>query len=214
MAPTSTTSLTLTYFNFAGPAEPVRMALAMTGQPWEDKRISFDEFAALKPGLPNGQVPILEVGGKVLPQSGAQLRYVGKLAGLYPEDPEEAAFADAAVDSVADNHMKLAPAIQQKDQAKKMEMRQDMVRDFLPNWLGNLEKALAKAGGSYFAGDKLSIGDIAVVARLVWLKNGSLDGIPTTIVDEYPLLSALIERVNAEPNIAAYHQKRAETTTK
>ena len=32
-------------------------------------------------GLPNGQLPILEVQGKVLPQSGAQLRYVGKLAG-------------------------------------------------------------------------------------------------------------------------------------
>ncbi|CAN0399117.1 unnamed protein product, partial [Laminaria digitata] len=44
----STTSLTLTYFNFAGPAEPVRMALAMTGQPWEDRRISRGELSALK----------------------------------------------------------------------------------------------------------------------------------------------------------------------
>ena len=34
-------------------------------------------------GLPNGQLPILEVQGKVLPQSGAQLRYVGKLAGTH-----------------------------------------------------------------------------------------------------------------------------------
>ena len=61
---------------------------------------------------------------------------------------------------------------------------------------------------------QLSIGDIAVVARLVWLKEGSLEGIPTTIVDEYPLLCALIERVNAEPKIAAYHQKRLESSTK
>ena len=60
---------------------------------------------------------------------------------------------------------------------------------------------------------QLSIGDIAVVARLVWLNEGSLEGIPTTIVDEHPLLSALIERVNAEPKIVAYHQKREETTT-
>ena len=51
MAPTTSSSaLTLTYFDFAGPAEPVRMALAMTGQPWEDNRISFSEFPALKPG--------------------------------------------------------------------------------------------------------------------------------------------------------------------
>ena len=53
MAPTtasSPSSLTLTYFDIAGPAEPVRMALAMTGQPWEDKRISFSELPAIKPG--------------------------------------------------------------------------------------------------------------------------------------------------------------------
>ena len=52
MAPTTSSSsaLTLTYFDFAGPAEPVRMALAMTGQPWEDNRISFSDLPALKPG--------------------------------------------------------------------------------------------------------------------------------------------------------------------
>ena len=53
MAPTTASSsppLALTYFDFAGPAEPVRMALAMTGQPWEDNRITFSEFSALKPG--------------------------------------------------------------------------------------------------------------------------------------------------------------------
>ena len=53
-----------------------------------------------------------------------------------------------------------------------------------------------------------------MVARLAWLKEGSLDGIPSSIVDGYPLLSALIERVNAEPKIVAYHQKRLESSTK
>ncbi|CAN0418307.1 unnamed protein product, partial [Laminaria digitata] len=32
-------------------------------------------------GLPNGQLPVLEVDGYVLPQSMAILRYVGKLSG-------------------------------------------------------------------------------------------------------------------------------------
>ena len=40
--------------------------------------------------------------------------------GLYPEDPLEAAYADAAVDAVADNHMELRPTVQEKDQAKKV----------------------------------------------------------------------------------------------
>ena len=41
--------LVLTYFDFAALGEPVRMALAMTGQPWEDKRLTGEEFMAIKP---------------------------------------------------------------------------------------------------------------------------------------------------------------------
>ena len=44
-----------------------------------------------------------------------------------------------------------------------------------------------------------------MVARLNWLKDGTLEGIPTTVVDEYPLLSALVDRVMSEPRIAAYY---------
>ena len=40
--------------------------------------------------------------------------------GLYPEDTLEAAFADAAVDAVGDNQMKLAPTVQEKDMTKKV----------------------------------------------------------------------------------------------
>lgn len=40
--------MTLTYFDVAGVAEQVRLALAMTGQMWEDKRLTSAEFGALK----------------------------------------------------------------------------------------------------------------------------------------------------------------------
>lgn len=40
---------TITYFDFAGPAEACRWALAMTGEEWEDKRLTGQQFAALKP---------------------------------------------------------------------------------------------------------------------------------------------------------------------
>ncbi|CAN0499459.1 unnamed protein product, partial [Scytosiphon promiscuus] len=60
-------------------------------------------------GLPNGQLPVLQAQDKVIPQSGAQLRYVGKLAGLYTEDPIAAAVVDAAVDSVVGTRITLVP---------------------------------------------------------------------------------------------------------
>ena len=46
----------------------------------------------------------MEVDGAIIPQSQAQMRYVGKIGGLYPEDPVQAAFADAAIDAVMDIH--------------------------------------------------------------------------------------------------------------
>ena len=41
-------------------------------------------------------------------------------SGLYPEDPLEAAFADAVVDAVGDNNMRLVPTVQEKDMTKKV----------------------------------------------------------------------------------------------
>ncbi|CAM9459718.1 unnamed protein product [Ascophyllum nodosum] len=181
----------------------------MTGKDWEDKRISFDDFKQLKPTLPFKQVPVLEVDGKVIPQSLAQLRYVGKIGGIYPEDALEAANADAAMDAVTDLHARLAPSVQAKDHDKKLELRKDFV-EYAALWLGNLEHFLEAAGGKYFAGGKLSIGDIAVVARLNWLKDGTLEAVPTTIVDGYPLLSALVDRVMSEPRIVDYVEKLPE----
>lgn len=41
-------------------------------------------------------------------------------AGLYPTDTLEAAFVDAAVDAVGDNHMVLRPAVQEQDVTRKV----------------------------------------------------------------------------------------------
>lgn len=41
--------LTLTYFPFPAVAEQIRWALALSGLEWEDKRITMEEFGALKP---------------------------------------------------------------------------------------------------------------------------------------------------------------------
>ncbi|CAM9191170.1 unnamed protein product [Scytosiphon promiscuus] len=201
------------YFDLPAMGEPVRLALAQSGVEWEDNRIKSEDWPALKPTTPYGQLPLMEVEGRVIPQSYAQLRYVGKIGDLYPTDPIQAAYCDAAADAVLDIHTPMRASIFEKDQEKKMEMRKDLAENLIPTWLANVEKVLESAGGKHFAGGKasqshLSIGDIAIVARLNWLKAGVLDGIPSTIVDGSPLLSSLVERVMAEPRIAAYMETR------
>ncbi|CAM9679449.1 unnamed protein product, partial [Sphacelaria rigidula] len=51
----------LTYFDLPGRAEATRLAFAVGDVEFEDKRISFDEFADVASGLPFSQVPVLEV---------------------------------------------------------------------------------------------------------------------------------------------------------
>eukprot|EP00903_Cladosiphon_okamuranus_P014129 g13131.t1 len=197
-----------TYFDIEAMGEPVRLSLAQSGVEWEDIRVPFADWPALKPTTPNGQLPVMEVDEAVIPQSGAQMRFVGKIGGLYPTDPVQAAFADAAMDSVVDIHNPMRDSIQEKDAEKKTQMRKKLAETTIPAWLATMEKTLKLAGGQHFAGGKLSVGDIAVVARLNWIRNGSLDGIPTTIADGYPLLLSLVDRVMAEPKIVAYMESR------
>ncbi len=42
----------LTYFGVYALEEPIRMMLVHAKQPFEDKRISFEEWPALKPNTP------------------------------------------------------------------------------------------------------------------------------------------------------------------
>ncbi|CBN74506.1 Glutathione S-transferase [Ectocarpus siliculosus] len=199
----------LTYFDIAALGEQLRLALAQSGVEWIDNRVTFEEWPTLKPTLPYQQMPVLEVDGAVIPQTFAILRYVGKMGDLYPTDPIQAAFADSATDAVNDMHGHMRAIFFEKDADAKTQLLKDLVEKLLPPWLANLEKALKLAGGKYFAGDKLSIGDIAVVARLNWLTDGTFDeSVPSAILEEFPLLSSLVQRVMAEPRIVAYMEER------
>lgn len=44
-------SIVLTYFDIPGPAEAIRLTFYIAGVPFEDKRITRDEFAVMKKGV-------------------------------------------------------------------------------------------------------------------------------------------------------------------
>lgn len=50
--------------------------------------------------FPFGSMPVLDIGEERFAQSGAIIRYVGKLAGLYPEDPVAALRVDMVIDTM------------------------------------------------------------------------------------------------------------------
>ncbi|MEZ5862604.1 MAG: glutathione S-transferase N-terminal domain-containing protein [Geminicoccaceae bacterium] len=102
----------VTYFlTFAGSrGEEICLALRIAGQAFDDDRLDREAFQKLKPELPFGSVPVLEVEGHgVLCQTNAILRLIGRLYDLYPEEPFEVARHDALMDATEDLRHKISP---------------------------------------------------------------------------------------------------------
>ena len=198
----------LTYFDFhGGRGEPVRIALAIAGIPFEDDRISFDDWSSRKPGTPFGSVPVLEVDGKTLGQSNAIGRYVGKLAGLYPADPWQAALADETMDAVEDVIGEVGATMFLPEDEKKAK-REALAAGPLPFALGCLEKRLEANGGRYFADDRLTVADLKTAMLVRILRSGMFDYVPADLVDRTaPKLVEHYRRVMDDPDVKAYYAK-------
>jgi glutathione S-transferase len=86
--------------------EAIRLACNYGNLPWEDVRVTFDQFNEMKADglLAFGQLPALQVSdGPILCQSAAILRFVGRYAGLYPvDDYVKAAIIDSVIDEEID----------------------------------------------------------------------------------------------------------------
>jgi glutathione S-transferase len=200
--------LKLTYFDFhGGRGEPARLALAIGGIPFEDDRVPFADWSRRKAGTPFGAIPVLEVDGQVVTQSNGINRYVGKLAGLYPADPWQAALCDEVMDAVEDITIKVVATFDLPEEEKKAE-RQLLAEGPLRLYLTRLQGLLVAHGGLYFAGNRLSVADLKAFVWIGHLRSGKLDHIPTDLPDRVaPKLVEHYERVKAVPEIKAYYAK-------
>ena len=205
-------TLSLTYFDGPGRAEPIRIALFIAGLPFEDRRIKFPEFAALRQegAFPLGSVPVLAVDGFPMTQTGAMLRYVARLGGtdLYPTDPTGAFIVDSATDTSNDtlSHA-LMPSLFERDQAKKLEMRTAFAAGPMAKAYGYAEGLLGRSDGPFLTGAKLSIGDLVLAQSVLQIQSGTLDGITSEALAPYPRMRRLAEAYVADPRIVAYRQK-------
>ena len=195
-------------------AEVLRVSLFIRDIPFEDVRISKDEFIHLiKTGfLPNGkrspfhQLPVIEVEDKIIGQTGAIARYCGKVSNLYSDDMLKAAKIDQIIDAATDITNVVSPTIREKDQKKKMEDRKVLVNKLLPRWFRYLENLLSEDDSTWFV-EKMTIADIAMWRLLGWLTSGIIDGIPTSVVDEFPKLKNIHHQVHTHPKVQEWMLK-------
>jgi len=161
----------------------------------------------LKSSTPFDGIPILKIGDKTYSQSCALLRFVGKQAGLYPQDALQALCTDEVIDAIEDFvSSKIVPTMRAAEDQKKT-MREEIANVSGPHFLGQLEKVLARNGcGAHpwvNGSDMISIGDLKLYYFVTWVKSGILDHIPATLCDAYP---HIIASYNATSTERAKHQ--------
>ncbi|XP_054583356.1 hematopoietic prostaglandin D synthase isoform X3 [Eptesicus fuscus] len=135
-------SYKLIYFNMRGRAEIIRYIFAYLDIKYEDHRIEQADWPKIKPTLPFGKIPILEVDGLNLHQSLAIARYLTKNTDLAGKTELEQCQVDAIVDTL-DDFMSRFPWAE-----KKQDIREQMFNELLtydaPHLLQDLDTYLGE----------------------------------------------------------------------
>ena len=221
--------LRLTYLDLKSFGEPIRLALTVGGFEFEDVRVSYEEVARLRAigWLPFGQVPVLEIDGKVHAQCNAILRWVGSHSSpcLYPSS--RAIQVDAVEELLVDIKKLLTPqwykhavprnpatgafiASTALSEAQQTAVASALSEHVIPARFAQLERVLSASGGPYLCGKALSICDLSFYVLGAGFRDGTYcDGIATTVLDNCPGLRALLDRIAAHPKVAEWEARHS-----
>jgi len=195
----------VTYFDFPGSrGEEVRLALTLAGMDFEDNRVDRETFAKIKPDMPFGTMPTLEIDGRgVFAQSNAILRLIGREHGLYPEDAFEAARHDALMEAAEDLRHRIAATMRLRDPAEKLAVRQQLAAEYLPQWGRSIERLIGE--GPFAGGARPGVADIKLYMIDRWISGGGVDDIPVDLFDGFPRLKALAAAFSEHPAVVAWY---------
>merc|ERR1712012_238121 len=91
---------------------------------------------------------------------------------------------------------------------EKMEIRRRWRETTLPKLLGFIEKKITENEGSeWLVGDSISIADLALFTDLDWISSGSLDGVPTDVLEPYPACKTLMDSVKNHEGVKKWTDK-------
>ncbi len=194
----------LIYFPSRGRAEVIRLVLAEAGVAFDEEHFKGSEqFAALKLSgrLPFLAVPVWEEEGFRLAQSAAIAHHIARTHGLAGKSLREQALIDQALGAVDDVRLEVRK-LASVDEARRSEVRSQLLSATLPLWFGQLEKLLVsnQNGKGFFVGDSISIADLS----LWYLLELATDNGFGPALSDCPGLRGLATRIAARPKIAAY----------
>jgi glutathione S-transferase len=185
----------------SGNCHKVKMALDLIGLPYQWREVDLmkggtrtPEFLAMNP---NGKVPVLAMDGTTfLPESNAILCYLGEGTKLVPDDRLERArmlqwmFFEQYTHEPAIAVARFIRVFLRKDDHPRLP---DLLKSGHAA-LGVMERHLT--GRDYFAGNSLSLADLALFAYTHTAGDGGFD------LGPYPAVRSWLARVAAAPGIS------------
>lgn len=200
-------SYKLTYFNLRGRGEVARYLFVLAGVPFVDRRVESGEWRELKPAMPFGQLPVLEMDGKMYCQSIGINRFLARQFGYYGSDAIQGLEIDQILGAIGD----LLPKDSEMTWGLHGEEKEKAIQSFKETDVPRLLKFLESLLGDrkWLVGDNVTLADLAVfefltasVTRLTgdgWRQSS-------------PVVEALTERVASLPALAAYIASRPVTS--
>ena len=198
----------LYYFNSKGAAELSRLIFAQASVKYEDVRMEYgsEQWAELKPTMPFGQMPVLEVDGTRIANSIVIARYLAEEFGLAGSNSFENSQLAGIAEAVRDVFVEMAKAHFEKDEEKKAELLKTFKEKTIPFVLGKFEALSSANNNGYLCGNKLTWADLAFFS---WISI-MIPHAPA-VLDNCPSLKKLKETVETLPNIAKWLKERPVT---
>jgi len=209
----------LTYFDFRGRGEFLRLMLEAAGAKYTEERIDFADWAEKKKAAPFGTVPYMTYNGKMVGQTMACAYLLAQELGFMGKTNQDAArileviglWEDQLVGGYAKHKFAKTPA-------DKAEFRKKFLETDGPKYFGFFEKFLADNGNTGFiVGKSLSLADLYIfemmqnVAEVDEEKDGNappLKDLKFSYFAKYDKLSKLKANVEGDAKLKAYLAKR------
>ncbi|XP_050413655.1 probable glutathione S-transferase 6 [Patella vulgata] len=196
----------LVYFDARGKAELSRLCFAAAGVKFEDERVTREEWPALKPAMPFGQLPVLDINGKLFGQSSAIEKYLAREFALYGKTSLEALEIDEIIGLGRDYADLVIAWYKESDETKKAQLGTKLLQENLPKFLKALESKLTNNVRGYLVGNQMTLADLAIYDML----ENNFRKTPE-LLQNYPKVIGHRNRIASSQKISTYLKNRKET---
>jgi len=195
----------LTYFDMKGRAEPARFLFKVANVPFEDVRVSYANFPEMKPTLPYGQLPILQIGDEVLSQSMSIGRYLSRKFGYHGKTEFEAAKVDEVVDALHEYEHGYWEWF--GDEKSKPQVIEKFLGEATPKYMSKCSEILEKNGGEFLVGKSLTFADIYLFNLIDYYSQMTKED----MIKGFPVLQAFCKGIGSIPEIKEWVEKRPQS---